>query len=103
MNLNADTYWFAVVPTCTECPGDSYNTNSLHAVNAVGTQISNAQYFNSPDNFGANFDNPNNRGGVYPSFSSGVYADAVPEPSSIIMLASGVLTAMGMVRRRMSS
>ena len=97
--LPSDTYWFAVVPTCTTCGGDSFNTNSLHGLNAVGTQISNQQYWNSPDGFGANFSNTNNSGGVFPTFSSGVYADVVPEPSSLIMLGSGLLAAGGVARR----
>jgi hypothetical protein len=99
VSLAADTYWFAVVPTCATCPGDSYNTNSLHALNAVGTQILNQQYWNSPA-YGANFVPADNLG-MYPSFSSGVYADVAPEPSSMIMLGSGLLAVGGVVRRRL--
>ncbi len=100
VSLAANTYWFAVVPTCTTCAGGSYNTNSLHALNAVGTQISNQQYFNSSF-FNANFTNANNEIDYAATFSSGVYAD-VPEPSSLIMLGSGLLAAAGVVRRRMA-
>lgn len=93
-------YWLAVVPTCPSCDGRSFNTNSLHALNAVGTQISNQQYWNSSFQ-GANFLNANNAG-VFPTFSSGVYAtEVVPEPSSMIMLGSGLLAVAGVVRRRL--
>ena len=101
VTLNADTYWFAVVPTCTTCDGQSFNTNSLHGLNAVGTQISYQQYWNSSV-YDADFINADDRGGVFPTFSSGVYADVVPEPSSIIMLGSGLLAVAGVVRRRLS-
>jgi hypothetical protein len=101
VSLSANTYWFAVVPTCTTCVGGSYNTNSLHAVNAVGTQISGQQYWNFPY-FGTNFMNANLAApDHYPSFSSGVYAYVTPEPSSFVMLGSGLLAAVGVVRRRM--
>jgi hypothetical protein len=100
VTLNADTYWFAVVPTCTTCEGDSYNTNSLHGLNAVGTQISYQQYWTSRF-YGAFFGNANNAIDA-PTFSSGVYAYVTPEPSSMIMLGSGLLAVMGAVRRRMS-
>ena len=99
VNLSADTYWFAVVPTCTTCDGRSFNTNSLHALNAVGTQISNQQYWNGF--YGYNFTNADTQIDG-PTFSSGVYADEIPEPSSMIMLGSGLLAVMGAVRRRMS-
>jgi hypothetical protein len=101
VNLTANTYWFAVVPVCTTCDGRSFNTNSLDGLNAVGTQISNQQYWNSAF-FGVSFTNANSAG-VYPTFSSGVYAYVAPEPSSVIMLGSGLLAAAGVVRRRMSA
>jgi hypothetical protein len=100
--LAAGTYWFAVVPECNPLcgPGSrSYNANTA-GLNSVGTQISNEQFWNSSF-FGANFTNADNEG-VYPTFSSGVLTNGgIPEPSSILMLASGVLAAAGMVRRRM--
>ena len=100
VNLNAGTYWFAVVPVCTTCIAESYNTNSLHGLNALGAQVSTQQYFNSP-NFGQNFENANTFG-AFPTFSSGVYAYVTPEPSTLIMLGSGLLVAAGVVRRRLS-
>ena len=103
VNLAPGTYWFAVVP---ESPDDfagrSFNTNSLEGLNAVGTQISNQQYFDSAF-FGFSFTNANTQiEDAFPTFSSGVYADTVPEPSSFIMLGSGLLAAAGVVRRRLS-
>jgi hypothetical protein len=103
VNLAAGTYWFAVVPESPTDPvGRSFNTNSLEGLNAVGTQISNQQYFDSAF-FGATFTNANNEiADAFPTFSSGVYADVVPEPSTFLMLGSGLLGVAGVVRRRMS-
>jgi len=101
VNLGPDTYWFAVVPVCATCEVRAFNTNSLHAVNAVGTQISDQQYWTS-SYFGANFTNADTQI-TAPAFSSGVYAtEIVPEPSSMILLGSGLLAAAGVVRRRLS-
>jgi len=94
--LSAGTYWEAVVPVCTTCNGRSFNSNTF-GLNSVGTQISNQQFFNSSF-FGANFTNANNEG-VFQTFSSAVYV--VPEPTSMIMLGSGLLAAAGVVRRRL--
>ena len=99
VNLAADTYWFGVVPTCPTCNGRSFNTNSVYGINAVGTQVSNHQYWNSAF-YGANFTNANNQI-VAPTFSSGVYAYVTPYQSIMIILVSGLLAAVGVVRRRM--
>jgi len=97
--LTAGTqYWEAVVPVCTSCFGRSFNSNT-DGLNSVGSQQSGHQFFNSAF-FGANFTNANNEGS-YNIFSSGVIG-TVPEPSSLIMLGSGLVAAAGVVRRRLS-
>jgi hypothetical protein len=96
VNLGAGTYWMAVVPNDPNNANRSFNSNTF-GLNAVGTQVSDQQYWNSSF-FGANFTNADNEG-VFSSFSSAVYT---PEPSSLIMLGSGLVAAAGVVRRRLS-
>lgn len=96
LKLAAGMYWFTVVPQGPNQQGRSYNTNTFGA-NSVGTQISDQQYFNSPF-FGYNFTNADNLS-IFPTFSDGVIGTVVPEPSSMMMLASGVLLVASTRRR----
>jgi hypothetical protein len=100
LNLTGGTqYWMAVVPNDPNNGNRSFNANSFGA-NAVGnTQLDN-QYWNSAF-FGANFTNADTQGS-FPAFSQGVIGTTVPEPSSMIMLGSGLVAAAGVVRRRLS-
>lgn len=96
--LTSDTYWFAVVPLAPDQDGRSFNSNTF-GLNSVGTQILDQQYWNSAY-FGANFTNADNEG-ILPSFSSGVYGGYfIPEPSTLVMVGSGLVGAAITVRRR---
>jgi len=90
-------YWFAMVPECPACEARSFNSNSLEGLNAVGTQMSDDQFWN--DVFFNTFINADNAG-PFPTFSSGVLGTEVPEPSSLIMLGSSLVAAAGAVRNR---
>jgi hypothetical protein len=100
VSLNSGTqYWLAVVPVCTSCAGRSFNSDT-DGLNSIGSQQTGQQFFNSAF-FSANFTNTNNEG-VFNIFSSGVVGNSgVPEPSSLIMLGSGLVAAAGVVRRRL--
>jgi hypothetical protein len=101
LNLTGGTqYWMAVVPQDPSNSNRSFNSNSTDAINAVGNQTSNLQFFNS-SLFGANFTNANNEG-PFPVFSSGVIGTATPEPSTFLMLGSGLVGVAGVIRRRLS-
>lgn len=94
--------WFAVVleggVSVTGKTGDmarSFNSNTF-GLNAIGTEFSSKQYFNSPF-FGANFTNSNNEG-MFQIFSSEVVdlrisgpSTLVPELSSALLLGPGLL------------
>ena len=75
-----------------------FNSNSLEALNAVDTQVSDEQFFNCA--FACeNFTNADYQG-VFPTFSSGVLGTEVPEPSSLIILGSGSLRLPSFIRNR---
>ena len=95
--LGPGTYWFTVVPEAPGQTGSASNTNT-YGQNSVGTQLIDEQYFNSPF-YGYNFADAGDLG-YFPIFSSGVIGTAVPEPSSLVMLASGLIGAAIGVRRR---
>ncbi len=97
VSLGSGQYWMSVVPNDPANANRSFNSDTS-GLNSVGTQTSNLQYFNSAF-FGANFTNTNNEG-VFAQFSQAAYA--TPEPSSLIMLGSGIVGVAGVIRRRLS-
>ncbi len=101
VNLAAGQYWFAVVPVCDTCDGRSFNSNTF-GLNSVGTSDLNLEYANSAY-FGWNFTNANNANPpyVFPAFSNGVYVSDVPEPGSLMLLGSGILGGLGVLRRKL--
>jgi len=101
ITLGSGQYWMSVVPLATDQSGRSFNTNTFTRPNGVGTEIDNQQYFDSAF-FGSSFGNANEQG-VFPIFSSGIDGYETPEPSSLIMLGSGVLGLGGLLRRRLLS
>lgn len=96
LTLAAGIYWFTVVPEAPGQQGRSSNTNTF-GQNSVGTQVPDEQYLNSAF-YGYNFTNADNLS-IFPRFSSGVIGTAVPEPSSLGLIASGLITAAGFARR----
>ncbi len=101
--LPSGTYWESVVPQSPNEQGRSLNSSTdAFRQNGVGEQITDSQFFNSPV-FGANFDNTEGwaQGTRLQTFSSGVNGYLTPEPSSLIMLGSGVLCIGGLLRRRL--
>ncbi len=97
----ATQYWMSVVPQDPNNANRSFNSDTDHLSHFYGSGISttdNQQFFNSAF-FGANFTNANNEG-VFSAFSQAAYV--APEPSSLIMLGSGLVAVGGVVRRRLS-
>jgi len=99
LNLTPGTYWLAVVPQCADCGGRSFLGNTF-GTNSIGSQTSDQQFWNSAF-FGVNYTNADTQG-TFSTFSSGVVGTEVPEPSSMVMLGSGLVAAAGVVRRRLS-
>jgi hypothetical protein len=101
LTLSSGQYWMSVVPQAPNDYGRSFNSNTFDCFNSscIGTQLNDQQYFNSAF-FGANFDNGNDWG-VFQRFSSGVDGYDTPEPSSLLMLGSGVAGMGGLLRRRL--
>jgi hypothetical protein len=97
VNLGAGQYWMSVVPQDVNNANRSFNSDT-DGTNGIGSYQANNQYFDSAF-FGANFTNANSQG-AFAAFSQAAYG-TVPEPSSLIMLGSGLVAAAGVVRRRL--
>jgi len=99
VRLTPGKYWFAVVPNDPDGAGRSYNSNTF-GLNSIGTQVSDQQYFNSAF-FATNFTNANSQG-IFPTFSSGALYIWIPEPSSLTLVLTGLLTFARVVHRRLA-
>lgn len=103
--LSPGTYWLAVAPDGSG-GGRSYISTTSGA-NCVGLPCGNDDnsFFDSSF-FAANFDPASNDIGSSPAdFSMGVTGNSappVPEPSSFLLLGSGLFAAFGAVRRKIS-
>jgi hypothetical protein len=99
VSLATGQYWFAVVPVCTTCQGEAFNTNTF-GLYSIGKSDLNQEYFNSPS--GPFFTNANNLCPhcEFPTFSSGVYAVENPEPGSFLLVGTGVVGVIGVLRRK---
>jgi hypothetical protein len=98
VSLAPGTYWEAVVPV-SSTGGRTFESNTFGA-NSIGSQTSDQQFWNS-NFFGVNYTNADTQG-VFSTFSSGVIGTEVPEPSSLIMLGSGLVGVAGVIRRRLA-
>jgi hypothetical protein len=99
IDLGPGQYWFAVVPNDDGNNTRSFNSNTPGPNCAIGNCVPGQEFFNSAF-FGANYTNANNEG-AFNIFSSGVDGTVIPEPSSLIMLGSGLLGVVGVIRRRL--
>lgn len=98
VNIGAGNYWMAVVPQDPNDLNRAFESNTF-GLNSIGNQITGQQFWNSPF-FGASYDNTESSNPFLSTFSSAAYY-AVPEPSSMIMLGSGLFAAASVILRRL--
>jgi hypothetical protein len=99
--LGPGTYWLMVAPADSGAGRSFISTTS--GANCIGMPCGNDDnsFIFSPT-FGANFEPASDFVGFPADFSMGVSASTIPEPSSLIMMGTGILSLAGVLRRKLS-